>query len=166
LCGVNISSVWHTGLSGGASDSVRCARLAGGELAAFEKKQRRTTIIHWTVRWANGRQRQRSAVRSAGDAWPTATVGWAHRTVRCAPNSVRCANWHRGPTVRCARKGRRSCTRQLQWLSGGAPDYSVHHQTEGKFDLPSWPPTAPSCLGAIKGPLGAWRSTLSLQETF
>jgi hypothetical protein len=27
----------------------------------------------------------------------------------------------------------------------------VHHLTEGKFGLPSWPPTAPSCLGAIKG---------------
>jgi hypothetical protein len=36
-----------------------------------------------------------------------------------------------------------------------APDsYSncpVHHPIEGKFGLPSWPPTAPSCLGAIKG---------------
>jgi hypothetical protein len=29
-------------------------------------------------------------------------------------------------------------------------DYPVHHPTEGKFGLPSWPPTAPSCLGAIK----------------
>jgi hypothetical protein len=27
----------------------------------------------------------------------------------------------------------------------------VHHPTEGKFGLPSWPPTTPSCLGAIKG---------------
>jgi hypothetical protein len=27
----------------------------------------------------------------------------------------------------------------------------VHHPTEGKFGLPSWPTTAPSCLGAIKG---------------
>jgi hypothetical protein len=27
----------------------------------------------------------------------------------------------------------------------------VHHMTEGKIGLPSWPPTAPSCLGAIKG---------------
>jgi hypothetical protein len=27
----------------------------------------------------------------------------------------------------------------------------VHHPTEGKFGLPSWPPMAPSCLGAIKG---------------
>jgi hypothetical protein len=37
-----------------------------------------------------------------------------------------------------------------------APDsYSdypvVHHPTEGKFGLPSWPPTAPSCPRAIKG---------------
>jgi hypothetical protein len=27
----------------------------------------------------------------------------------------------------------------------------VHHPIEGKFGLPSWPPTAPNCLGAIKG---------------
>jgi hypothetical protein len=26
----------------------------------------------------------------------------------------------------------------------------VHHPTEGNFGLPCWPPTAPSCLGAIK----------------
>jgi hypothetical protein len=30
-------------------------------------------------------------------------------------------------------------------------DCPVHHPTEGKFGLPSWPPTAPSYLGAIKG---------------
>jgi hypothetical protein len=27
LCAANSFSTWHTGLSGGASDSVRCARL-------------------------------------------------------------------------------------------------------------------------------------------
>jgi hypothetical protein len=27
----------------------------------------------------------------------------------------------------------------------------VRHSTEGKDGLPCWPPTAPSCLGAIKG---------------
>jgi hypothetical protein len=35
-----------------------------------------------------------------------------------------------------------------------APDMNsrcpVHHSTEGKIGLPSWSPTAPSCLGAIK----------------
>jgi hypothetical protein len=36
-------------------------------------------------------------------------------------------------------------------MSGGAPDCPVRHSTEGKDGLPSLPPTAPSCLGAIKG---------------
>jgi hypothetical protein len=39
----------------------------------------------------------------------------------------------------------------LQDLSGGSPDCPVRHSTEGKDGLPSLPPTAPSCLGAIKG---------------
>jgi hypothetical protein len=44
----------HTKLFGGAPDSVRCARLAGDEPAALGKMQRRTTIIHQTVRWCTG----------------------------------------------------------------------------------------------------------------
>ena len=58
------SSAWHTGLSGGAPDSVQCARPASGEQATLGKNQRRTAIIHRTVRWCtelsgetNGRQR-------------------------------------------------------------------------------------------------------------
>jgi hypothetical protein len=27
----------------------------------------------------------------------------------------------------------------------------VHHPTKGNFGLSCWPPTAPSCLGAVKG---------------
>jgi hypothetical protein len=50
------------------------------------------------------------------------------------------AHWTATGTVRW-------CTR----LSGGAPDCPVHHSTEGKFGLPCWSSTAPSCLGAIKG---------------
>jgi hypothetical protein len=45
---------WCTGLSGGASDSVRCARLNSGEQAALGRIWRRTTIIHRTVRWCTG----------------------------------------------------------------------------------------------------------------
>jgi hypothetical protein len=108
-------------------------------------------MVHRTVRWVNGRLRQRSAAQSSRDAWPAPTVGGGHRTVRCASDSVRCANRSRGPTVGCARKGRGSRTGQLQWLSGGAPDCLVRHPTEGNFGLPCWSPTAPSCLGAIKG---------------
>jgi hypothetical protein len=33
---LNFSSVWHTGLSDGALDSVRSARLVSGEKAALE----------------------------------------------------------------------------------------------------------------------------------
>jgi hypothetical protein len=40
---------------------------------------------------------------------------------------------------------------RLQDLSGGAPDCPVRHSIEGKDGLPSLSPTAPSCLGAIKG---------------
>jgi hypothetical protein len=84
-------------------------------------------------------------------AWHTGLSGGAPDSVRCAPDSVQCANQPRGATVRCARYGRRSRTGHEKWLSGGAPDCPVHHSTEGKNGLPNWSPTAPSCLGAIKG---------------
>jgi hypothetical protein len=98
---------------------------------------------HRTVRWANSARGQRSAVQSAGDAWPAPTVGWAYRTVRWA-------NWTQDPTVDCVRLGRKSSTGHVLFMSGDAPDCLVHHSTEGKICLPSWSPTAPSCLGDIK----------------
>jgi hypothetical protein len=87
---------------------------------------------------------QRLAAQSVGDAWPAPTVGRGHRTVQCA-------NCRESAMVGCARKGRISRTGQLQKLSGGVPDCPVRHSTEGKISLPRLPPTAPSCLGAIKG---------------
>jgi hypothetical protein len=145
-----LSSVWHTGLSGGAPDSVRCARLNSGEQAALGKTWRHTAIIHRTVRWCTGLYGELTAA--------SATVGRAIRGRRVArangrqgaPDSVRCANQPGVATVGCARIGRRSCTGHEQWLSGGAPDCPVRHPTEGKNCLPCGPPTAPSCLGAIK----------------
>jgi hypothetical protein len=65
------SSVWHTGLSGGAPDSVRCARPASGEQATLKKNQRRTTIIHRTVRWCT---------RLSGE--PTAACATVGRAIR------------------------------------------------------------------------------------
>jgi hypothetical protein len=65
--------------------------------------------------------------------------------------TVRCANRPGGAMVECAWFGRRSCTGHEQWLSGGAPDYPVHHSTEDRNCLPRLSLTAPSCLGAIKG---------------
>jgi hypothetical protein len=94
---------------------------------------------------------QRSTAKSVGDAWPAPTIGRGHRTVRCALDNVRCANCHKSATVGYARLGRESCTGYEQWLSDRAPNCPVRHSTEGKISLPRMPPTAPSCLGAIKG---------------
>jgi hypothetical protein len=94
---------------------------------------------------------QRSAAKSAGDAWPAPTVGRRHRTVRCAPDSVRCANGYISATVSCTILGRRSAPDHEQCLSGGALDCPVRHPTESKNCLPRLPLTAPSYLGAIKG---------------
>jgi hypothetical protein len=40
------------------------------------------------------------------------------------------------------------------FISGGAPDCPVRQLIEGKNCLPNGGPTAPSCLGAIKGTPG------------
>jgi adenylylsulfate kinase-like enzyme len=50
----NFSSVWHTGLSGGAPDNVRCVRLVSDESAALGNRRRRTAKNHRTVRWCTG----------------------------------------------------------------------------------------------------------------
>jgi hypothetical protein len=47
-------SLAHRTVSGGAPDSVRCARLNSGEQATLGKVWRRTPIIHRTVRWCTG----------------------------------------------------------------------------------------------------------------
>jgi hypothetical protein len=77
----NFSSVWHTGLSGGASDSVRCARLVRGELAALGIRRRRTAIIHRNVRWCTG--------MSGEPTVASATVGRAIHGRRVARNNGR-----------------------------------------------------------------------------
>jgi hypothetical protein len=155
------SIVWHTGLSGGAPDSVRCATQVSGELATLGKFWRRTAIIHRTVRWCTG--------LSGEPTVASATVGRAIRGRRVARandrlghRTIRCANQPEVATVGCARNGRKSRTGHEQWLSSGTPDCPVRHPTEGKISLPRMPPMAHSCLGAIKGPLGAWRSHLSI----
>jgi hypothetical protein len=156
----------------GTSDSVQCARPSSGEQATLGKNRRRTAIIHQTVRWCTGLSGEPTAA--------SATVGRAIRG-RCvasangrqgAPDSVRCANCHESATVVCAKIGRRSRTGHEQWLSGGAPDCPVRHPTEGKDSLPCWPPTARSCLEAIKGTLRCMeelpkhsRNILSLQDS-
>jgi hypothetical protein len=108
----------HTGLSSGAPNSVRFARLADGELATLGK-----TTKAYGYNSPDCPVSQRSAAQSAGDAWPAATVSWAHRTVSGAPTDPK-DQWSDAPDMEGDR----------------APDcYSdcpVHQPTEGKFGLP------------------------------
>jgi hypothetical protein len=82
LCTANYCSAWHTGLSGGAPDSVRCPRLADGEPAALGNRQNRTAIIHRLSGGApdcpvsHPRRTHRSWEKENGD------VAIIHRTVR------------------------------------------------------------------------------------
>jgi hypothetical protein len=143
--------VRHTGQSGGAPDSVRCARLADGELAVLGKIQRHTAIIHRTVWWctelsseptvasANGRLHNPRATRGPQQRSIGHTgLSGVHRTMPGAPTDL---------------EDQQSDAPDME--GDRAPDsYSdclVPHPKEGKLGLPSWPPTAPSCLGAIKG---------------
>jgi hypothetical protein len=145
-----LSTVWHTELSGGAPDSVRAPGWSPVNWPLSGKLQWCTTVIHWTVRWCTGMSSEPTAasvtvgrqIRGQRVARPNGRKG--HRTVRFAPTDARVA------TVSCAKLGRRSAPNMLQCLYGGAPDCPVRHPIEGKICLPRLPPTAPSCLGAIK----------------
>jgi hypothetical protein len=104
----NYSSAWHTGLSGGAPDSVRCARLDSGEQAALGRIWRRTTIIHRTVQWCTGLSGEPTAASATvGHAIRGRSVAHANGQ-QGAPDSVRCANCHESAMVVCARIGKRS----------------------------------------------------------
>jgi hypothetical protein len=111
------SSAWHTGLSGGAPDSVRCPRHASGELPTLGNRRSRTTIIHRTVRWCIRLSGESSAANLSLSGKGTGR----RRTIR----------WRTGlsdePTVAIAngRSHNLWATRGLLQLSAGAPDYPV-----------------------------------------
>jgi hypothetical protein len=146
-------SVWGTGLSGGAPDSVRCARLPRAKRPLSGICRRRTAIIHRTVWCApDCPVSQRTAGPTVGRGicarhvvWPT--VGRRHRTVRCAPDCpVRqiCNDQQRSAAPAKERNRAPDSVRC-------APDCPVRPTTEGKDGLPDLFSTATSCLGAIKG---------------
>ena len=146
-------SVWGTGLSGGAPDSVRCARLPRPKRPLSGIRRRRTAKIHRTVRCApDCPVSQRSAGPTVGRAIGARhvaepTVGRKHRTVRCAPDCP----------VRQICNGRQRSTGLFKERNRApdsvrcAPDCPVRPTTEGKDGLPDLFSMAPSCLGAIKG---------------
>ena len=123
-------SVWGTGLSGGAPDSVRCARLPRAKWPLSGICRRRTAKIHRTVRCApDCPVSQRSAGPTVGRAICAGhvaepTVGRGHRTVRCAPDMSGAPTAPRSATVGCAIVGRKSGTGQCPVCTGlsGVPD--------------------------------------------
>jgi hypothetical protein len=144
----NFSSVWHTGLFGGAPDSVRCARLVSSEKAALGFLRWRTTIIHRTVRWCTGLSDEPTVGRAIFARHVVApTVDRGHRTIRCAQDSVRCANGPEAAMVDCARFGRKSRTGQATV----AVRCATRQKARMAFQVCLQRLTAPSYLGAIKG---------------
>jgi hypothetical protein len=70
-----------TGLSGGAPDSVRCARLASANLLLSGLRRRRTAKIHRTVRWCTGLSGEPTVSRANGRPQdPRATRGKCQRS--------------------------------------------------------------------------------------
>jgi hypothetical protein len=81
-----------TGLSGGAPDSVRCARLALVKRPLSGIRRWRTAIIHRTVRWCTGLSGEPTVGQANGRPRnPRVTRGQASG-LKGAPDSVRCAN--------------------------------------------------------------------------
>jgi hypothetical protein len=121
LCAANTSSAWHIRLSGGAPDSVRCARLVNSEVAGLGNRRSCTAIIHRTVWWCTGLSGESSATNSPLSGNGKGDVAIIHRTIRW------CTELFGEPTVACA-NGRphnlRATRALLQWIVG-APDYPV-----------------------------------------
>jgi hypothetical protein len=119
-----LCSVWLTGLSGGAPDSVRCARLNSGEqaalgrsLAAYDYNSSDCLVVHWTVSDAPGWIPVNRPL--SGEVWRHTAI--IHRTVRW------CTGLSGEPTVDYANGQQRDqrATRGLSQRIVGAPDRPV-----------------------------------------
>ena len=134
-------------MSGGAPDSVRCARLPRAKWSLSGIRRRRTTKIHRTVRCApDCPVSQRSAGPTVGRGFcarhvAKPTVGRGHRT---CPVRQRLPDLQRSASP----FKERNRAPDSVWC---APDCPVRPTTEGKDSLLDLFSTAPSCLGAIKG---------------
>jgi hypothetical protein len=131
---------WHTRLSGGAPDSVWCARLVNGEVAGLRKQWSCTTIIHRTVRWCTGMSDESSAMNSSVSGNGKGDVAIIHRTVWW------CTGLSGEPTVTSTNGWSRNlrATRGLLQRSAGAPGLSgVHRTVFGVHQTVSGAPTGP-----------------------
>jgi hypothetical protein len=113
--------------------------------------------VHRTVR-CTVRQTLCSRVFLAMSAIIHQTVRARHRTVRCTSRATAICHVDQEPTV-IWRTGPSNAPHRTIWCpieketnqSGDSLPRPVLQRTEGKNCLPNGAPTAPSCLGAIKG---------------
>jgi hypothetical protein len=121
------------GLSGGAPDSVRCARLALVNWPLSGTHQRRTAKNHRTVRWCTGLSGEPTVGRANGRPRNLGVTRGRANGLKGAPDSVRCANSSKSPTVGCAKIGKKSAPDSVRWCTGlsGAP-------VDRRQDFPSW----------------------------
>jgi hypothetical protein len=110
-----------TRLSGGAPDSVRCARTSLGEQSALGTRRRCTAINHRTVRWCTGLSGEPSTAKSSLSGSDQRRTTIIHRTVRW------CTGLSGEPTVDCANGRPRNprVTRGRANSLMGAPDCPV-----------------------------------------
>ena len=119
------------------STSATNSSLSGNEGSTAAKN-------HQTVRWCTGLSGESEPPRPTivcminerHVAKPT--FGWSHQTVSSAPTDPKI---QRSALPDKERDRAPDCNRTCP----------VRHSTEGRNCLPSLSPTAPSCLGAIKG---------------
>jgi hypothetical protein len=123
----------YTGLSGGAPNSVRCARLTSIKLTALVTS---TAVYGYNspdcpVSQQSAQPTVGRVIRARRVAEPTVRRG--HRTVRCAPDSIRCANGSKPPMVGFAKEGKKSAPDSVRWCTRlcGAPG-------DKRQELPSW----------------------------
>jgi hypothetical protein len=91
---------------------VRCARPASGEQATLGTRQRRTTIIHRTIRWCTGLSGESSAAKSLLSGEVQRRTTKIHRTVWW------CNRLSGEPTVDCA-NGRQRNSRATRGRANG-----------------------------------------------
>jgi hypothetical protein len=107
-----------TGLSGGAPDSVRCARLAAVNWLLSGLRRRCTAINHRTVRWCTGLSDEPTVGPANGRPRNPRTTRGKANGQKGAPDSVWCANGSETPTVGFAKEGKKSAPDSVRWCTG------------------------------------------------
>jgi hypothetical protein len=116
-------------------DNVRCTRGLHAELFTFGKIQRRSAIIHWTVRCTPDSVRCPKKERLWNSPASGICSAIIQRTVRCTPDCPvsQQSNGYFVPTVTCrsikctperaeVRHARSGTPDTLQYMSGAPPD--------------------------------------------